>query len=163
MKNKKKLYREIESFKGTHINDAYKNITIDVILISPETSGNIGSIARIMKNFNFPNLIVFNPKVDISEITAYETQGFAMHGKDILLNAEIIELNNQEEHNLKLDTLLKRYDLTIGTTAKGKRYTNVKRLGIFPDHLEFPISENDVAGIWPTWTYGSNKISSRGW
>ena len=38
----------------------FKNITF--ILNKPQLSENIGACARAMKNFNFSNLIVINPK-----------------------------------------------------------------------------------------------------
>jgi len=141
VKDKKKRYRELESFKGTHLNESYKKLTFDIIIVRPETAGNIGSIARVMKNFKFTTLVVFNPSIEKSEILSYDTQGFAMHGKDILLNSNIIELSEQEKHDSEFKKFLEKYDLVIGTTAKGKRYSNIKRLSIFPSQLELPLSK----------------------
>ena len=139
--NKKKLFREIEEFEGTRVDEHYANLTFSVILVQPETAGNIGAIARVMKNFNFEELIIFNPIEQLDRIKAYDTQGFAMHGKKILLNAEIVVSESQEAHLADLQEYLKRYDLVISTTAKGKRYSNVRRLSLFPDELELPLSE----------------------
>ncbi len=97
-----------------------------------------------MKNFNFKKLIIFNPIEKVEKIKSYETQGFAMRGRDILLNAEIIKVENQESHLTEFKKLLQKFDLIIGTTAKGKRYTNLRRLAIFPQNLSIPISENQL-------------------
>ncbi|MBA7645469.1 hypothetical protein ES703_53227 [subsurface metagenome] len=43
-----------------------------------------------MENFNFKNLVIYNPIESVDNILSYETQGFAMHGKDILSNTKII-------------------------------------------------------------------------
>ncbi len=142
--NKEKILKELESFKETHRNDLYKNLNFTVIIVQPETSGNIGSIARIMKNFNFEKLICFNPIENPERIKSNETYGFAMHGKEILSNAEIITIENQKDHIGEFHKFIKKYDLVIATTAKGKRYTNIKRLAIFPDDLELPVSENPL-------------------
>ena len=142
--NKEKISKELESFKETHRNDLYKNLTFSIVLVRPEHSGNIGSIARIMKNFNFEKLICFNPIENPERIKSHETNGFAMHGKEILSNAEIIMIENQEDHLCVFDKFIKKFDLVIATTAKGKRYTNIKRLAIFPDDLVMPVSKKPL-------------------
>jgi len=139
--DKKKVKKEIMSFQEIHRAEDYRNVSISVILIQPEHAGNIGSIARLMKNFDFNNLIIFNPIETVENILSYETQGFAMRGKDILMKAEIIEVKDNEEHIIRLKNYLKKYDLVLATTAKGKRYTNIKRLAIFPEDLHIPRSE----------------------
>ena len=142
--NKKKTHREINNFQETYLDEKYRNITFEIVLVSPETAGNIGSIARVMKNFNFRNLIIFNPMEESSKILSHETQGFAMHGGDILLNSEIITIDNQKNHIPELKKYLKKFDLIIATTAKGKRYTNIKRLAIFPKDLSIPYSKKPL-------------------
>ena len=92
--SKKKITQEIKNFQETHKINEYKNLSFTIILIQPENAGNIGSIARVMENFNFKKLIIFNPIEMVNKILSYETQGFAMHGKEILFNAKIIELKN---------------------------------------------------------------------
>ena len=142
--NKKKIHREFNNFQETSLDEKYRNITFDIVLIQPEHAGNIGSIARVMKNFNFRNLVIFNPKEESNKILSHETQGFAMHGSDILLKSEIIPINNQINHILELKKYLKKFDLIIATTAKGKRYTNIKRLAIFPKDLSIPYSKKPL-------------------
>ena len=142
--NKEKILKELESFNKTHLNQNFENFTFSIVLVRPETSGNIGSIARIMANFNFEKLICFNPIESPDKIKSNGTYGFAMHGKDILSNAEIITIKNQEDHIREFHKFIEQFDLVIATTAKGKRYTNIRRLAIFPDDLELPVSENPL-------------------
>ncbi|UCD02208.1 MAG: TrmJ/YjtD family RNA methyltransferase [Promethearchaeota archaeon] len=142
--NKKKKKKVINSFQETHRAHQYENLSLTIILVQPEQAANIGSIARIMENFNFRELIIFNPLESVGNILSYKTQGFAMHGKEILFNAEIIEINNQENHLLEFRNFIKNFDYVIATTAKGKRYSNIRRLAVFPEDLNLPISDNPL-------------------
>ena len=142
--DKKKKKRELNSFRETQLNEKYKNISFTIVLVKPEHAGNIGSIARVMRNFNFEKLVIFNPIEEKELIKSYETQGFAMHGKDILLNAEIIKVENEEEHMSELIKYLKKFDLIIATTARGMRNTNIRRIAIFPEDLDIPVSEEPL-------------------
>ncbi|MFX0104998.1 MAG: TrmH family RNA methyltransferase, partial [Candidatus Hodarchaeota archaeon] len=85
--NKKKKKEIINSFQEIHRTNKYENLSFTVILVQPEHAGNIGSIARIMENFKFRNLVIFNPIESVENILSYKTQGFAMHGKNVLFNA----------------------------------------------------------------------------
>jgi tRNA/rRNA methyltransferase len=138
--NKKKLKREIVSYQETEVLEQYKNLQFYVILVQPEHAGNIGSIARIMKNFNFENLIIFNPIEDKEKILNHETHGYAMHGSDILDKSEIF-LVNQDDHIECFKEYMKKFDLVFASTAKGKHYRNIKRLAIFPDNINLPVSK----------------------
>ena len=138
--NKKKNKQENNEFQETLRTNEYKNLTFTIILVRPEHSGNIGSIARVMENFNFKNLVIFNPVENVDKILSYETQGFAMHGKDVLFNAKILEVKNQDNHLTEFKTLLSTFDYIIATTARGKSYSNIRRLAIFPEDLTLPIS-----------------------
>ena len=141
--NKKKLKQEIDSFKESDVLDQYKNLQFYIILVQPEHSGNIGSIARLMKNFNFENLIIFNPIEDKQKILSYETYGYAMHGSDILDKSEII-IVNQEDHLESFKQFMKKFDLVFATTAKGRHFRNIKRLAIFPDNINLPNSKKEL-------------------
>ncbi|TXT61793.1 MAG: putative tRNA/rRNA methyltransferase [Promethearchaeota archaeon] len=142
--DKKEIYRDLEEFEETHRKKSFKNVSVTIVLVQPESAGNIGSIARVMKNFDFKHLVVFNPIEKKEKIFSKETQGFAMHGKDILLNAAVFQSKIQSEHLLDFKKYLNNYDLIIGTTAKGSRYTNIKRLAIFPEDLKIPISKHPI-------------------
>jgi len=138
--SKKWIKNETESFQKTQRTQKYENLSFKIVLVQPEHSGNIGSIARVMENFNFKKLIIFNPIESVDKILNYETQGFAMHGKDILINAEIVEVKNRDDYLSEFQNILKRFDYIVATTARGKRYSNIRRLAIFPEDLTFPIS-----------------------
>ena len=138
--SKKKINQEDNEFQETYRTKEYKNLSFTIILVQPEHAGNIGSIARVMENFNFKNLLIFNPIENVDKILSYETQGFAMHGKDILFNAKIIEVKKQEDHLSEFKNLLGSFDYVIATTARGKSYSNIRRLAIFPEDLTLPIS-----------------------
>jgi len=143
--NKKQLKKDVADFQLTKIAPAYQNLNFTVVLSQPEHAGNIGSIARVMKNFNFNNLIVFNPIESAEIIRSRHTQGFAMHGKDILFNANIIELDNQNNHLDIYKELMDKFDLVIASTAKGMHYKNIRRLATFPRDLTLPISQNPLS------------------
>lgn len=136
--------KEFDSLQEPTRIKMYENLQFTVILVQPEHSGNIGSITRVMANFDFPNLILFNPIENLERIFSYETQGFAMHGKSILMNAKVIQPENQQSHIIEFDKLLNQFDLVIATTAKGTSYTNIKRSAIFPEHLKLPISKKKL-------------------
>ena len=142
--NKKKVFRELESYKETQVDKKYKNLSFSVVLVQPEHVGNVGSIARVMKNFGFENLVIFNPIESVERITSHEAKGFAMHGKDILFNAKIINVEEQEDHISKFTKFMKKYDLIIASTAKGSKYTNLRRLAVFPEDVSIPASEKPL-------------------
>jgi TrmH family RNA methyltransferase len=80
-----------------------KNI-VSVILVEPENPGNIGAVARIMKNFGFYDLRVVRP-CEINEI-AYAR---ATHAKEILDNIKIFD---------SFEKAIKDLDMLIATTGK---------------------------------------------
>jgi len=140
LSNKKKIKQELESHKVTQRAEEFKNLEFTVMLVKPEHAANIGSIARIMANFDFGKLVIFNPIERTENIFKYQTQGFAMHGKDILMEAKVIDVEEKENHLSDLKSRLDQFDLVLATTAKGKRYDNIKRLAIFPEDLTIPNS-----------------------
>lgn len=80
-----------------------KNIKFTVILAEPKHDGNVGAIARAMKNFGLNHLILINP----CEIT---DDGYkrAMHAIDVLENAKITRT---------MDEALDGIDFLVGTTG----------------------------------------------
>lgn len=61
----------------------------DLRIVLVETSGalNLGSVARVMKNFGFTNLVLVNPQCDPHSSDA---RMMAVHAKDLLENATIV-------------------------------------------------------------------------
>ncbi|HMK82929.1 MAG TPA: RNA methyltransferase [Candidatus Bathyarchaeia archaeon] len=91
-----------------------------IILLEPEKAGNIGGVARSMKNFGQRNLWIVNPKTDITG----EARAYAMHGADVLSSAKIVN---------ELDEALKTIDIVAGTTSVVARSTsNLTRTPITP-------------------------------
>ena len=83
---------------------------IKVVLVEPIYSGNVGSVARVMKNFGFGDLILINPPtIDI------EAKKMAARAQDVLNNALIYD---------HLEDLLDEFNYVIGTTriVGGKSY-----------------------------------------
>ncbi len=76
---------------------------ISIILIEPETSGNVGYVARAMKNFDFKELILINPKCNHLDLDAMSR---ATHARSLLKKAKI-----------KGFSYLKNFDYLIASTA----------------------------------------------
>lgn len=57
---------------------------IYVVFVEPESPGNIGFLARTMKNFGIYNLILVNP-CELKKEAYYQ----AMHARELVENAEI--------------------------------------------------------------------------
>ncbi|WP_313695329.1 RNA methyltransferase [Halorarum halobium] len=75
-----------------------------VVLVEPETPGNVGTVARAMKNFGLSDLKLVNPP-ELTE--GGEAYGFAGHAReDVLPNAETVTF----------DSVVERYH-TVGCTA----------------------------------------------
>jgi TrmH family RNA methyltransferase len=75
-----------------------------VVVVDAETSGNVGTIARAMKNFGFANLLLVDPPDLDPEGEAY---GFAGHAREDIL---------PEATETTLETLVENY-YTVGFTA----------------------------------------------
>ncbi|MCX8188352.1 MAG: RNA methyltransferase [Nitrososphaeria archaeon] len=101
---------------------------IAIIMIEPENQGNIGAVARAMKNFGLKELYLIRPKDEIGEFA----RKIAANAQDILDNAKILT---------SFEEVKKRFNLIYGTTAiSAKRSTNVLRITITPAQLANIIS-----------------------
>jgi len=93
---------------------------IQVVLVEPEYEGNIGSIARLMKNFELNDVWLVRPKTKLGETA----RAYAMHAQEILASARIVD---------DLPQALKGVSYVVGTTAvSAKRPSNLKRTSITP-------------------------------
>ena len=99
---------------------------ISIVLVEPKGPGNIGSVARAMKNTGFSSLVLVNP-VDFMVDEAY---AMACGAKDLLLRAEVFET---------LEEALRGYHFIVGTTRrKGKwRHPIYPFKEVAPRVLEF--------------------------
>ena len=93
-----------------------------VIFLGAENEGNIGSLARVMKNFGLYRLILVSPKAKIG-VKAFKS---AMHAQDVLKSVKVLE---------SFDKAIEDVDFVIGTTARLGWNYNVLRTPIFPDQL----------------------------
>ena len=75
---------------------------IEIILVEPRKQENLGAVARAMKNFDFENLVLINPKCRIGR----KARKVAKHANDILDKAKVKKFD-----------YLKNYDYLVGTTA----------------------------------------------
>jgi len=98
---------------------------ISVILVEPKTSGNIGAIARVMKNFGFNDLILVNPKCKHLNKEALDR---ASHAKEILKKAKV---------NKKIPKL----DYLIATSSCLGTDYNIPRSPISPKQASEKISK----------------------
>ncbi len=97
---------------------------VSVALLEPISPGNIGAIARVMKNFGLKELILIRPKCDLKDEEATKR---AKHAQDILKKAKIAKSFNY----------LKKFDCIIGTTANvGSTDYNILRLPVKPEELK---------------------------
>ncbi|MCX7769804.1 MAG: RNA methyltransferase [Proteobacteria bacterium] len=107
---------------------------IFIILLYPKRSGNVGSIARIMKNFSFKNLRVVS-KRDI--LGTFETKKMSVHAYDIIKGGK-------KYKNLK--DAISDLSVVIGTTGKfHKDAPTLIDLDFFDNFLS--LSEKNKVGI----------------
>ena len=76
-----------------------------IILVEPKYAGNAGSVARVMKNFGFSNLILVSPQFSLDDEDCIK---FAMHAYDIIEKAKIYD---------DFDEVVKKMDYVVGTSA----------------------------------------------
>jgi len=100
---------------------------ISIILLEPKKPGNVGAVARVMKNFNFSDLVLINPKCDIKSKEAVDR---AVHAKNIIENAKIKNIS-----------YLKNFDYLVATTGKLGTDYNIPRSPITPAQLADKLSK----------------------
>ena len=99
---------------------------IEVILVEPRKQENLGAVARAMKNFDFENLVLINPKCRIG----IKARKVAKHANDILDKAKTKDFS-----------YLKKFDYLIGTTAILGTDYNIPRSTISIDQLADKINK----------------------
>ena len=95
---------------------------IHIALIESKTPGNVGAIARVMKNFDVSNLILVNPQCNYLDSRSIAR---SKNAKNILKKSKVV----------KKFSYLKKFDYIIGTTAiQGSDY-NIPRVALSPEQL----------------------------
>jgi tRNA/rRNA methyltransferase len=109
---------------------------IRVVLVEPQHSGNIGAVARAMKNMALSRLVLVNP----ADHLAMEARMMAMHALNILQQAEVVSTLSQAVANA---------GYVVGTTRRlGKsRQAQHSSRSIAPLILELAAS-NPVALVF---------------
>jgi len=103
---------------------------IYVVFVEPESPGNIGFLARTMKNFGLLNLVLINP-CELKNESYYH----AMHARDVVSNSETY---NSLEEFLKI----KEINTAVGTTGNAGGSYNIARISITPEQLADSINYN---------------------
>ena len=97
--------------------------TVRIILLEPEKSGNMGAIARSMRNFDLRELWIVNPKASING----DARAYAMHGLEIIESARVVAT---------LSEALKEVDIVVGTSSVAARSSsNLSRVSITPQQM----------------------------
>ena len=105
---------------------------MDIILLEPETAGNVGAVARVMANFGFLNLVLVNPQCDF---LCEDALGRAKHAKFVLKNAKVINFDG-----------LKKYHTLVGTTSQLGTDYNIPRSPLSPQQLAeiLPLNKKNI-------------------
>ncbi|MEM3408396.1 MAG: TrmJ/YjtD family RNA methyltransferase [Candidatus Micrarchaeia archaeon] len=104
---------------------------LKVVLVEPEYEQNLGYCARIMKNFDFHELFLVNPKIQIGE----EARMYSKHAFDVLSSAKIVS---------SLEEAIDDCQIVIGTTAIKSGGKEVLRVPISPREVAKRFSKKNV-------------------
>lgn len=96
---------------------------IYIVFVEPESPGNIGFLARTMKNFAFENLVLINP-CKLEKEAYYQ----AMHAKNVIWN-------HKSYNSLQEFIESENIDFGVGTTRMAGGSYNVSRIAITPEQL----------------------------
>jgi tRNA/rRNA methyltransferase len=98
-------------------------LNLRVVVVEPEHEGNVGSIARLMKNFGLSKLWLVNPKIELNR----EAYSLAVHAGEVLAEASIVDA---------LDDALEGAQWVVGTTSiVAKKPSNLHRTAVTLEEL----------------------------
>lgn len=93
------------------------SLNVRVVLVEPMYQGNVGSVARAMKNFGYSDLVLVNP----CELEG-QARAMSSHARDVLEGARITST---------IEEAVKGADLLIGTTGVSSLKTG--------EHIRLPL------------------------
>jgi len=96
---------------------------IYVVFVEPESSGNIGFMARTMKNFGLSSLVLINPCPMENEAYFH-----AMHAKEVI--SKRMTYQSLEEFAIR-----EKIDFLVGTTGVAGGSYNVPRIAVTPQQM----------------------------
>jgi len=96
---------------------------VSVIFVGAESAGNVGALARVMKNFGFSDLILVSPQCDIA---SDECKARAKHAYDVVEKARVLP---------SLEKAIKGFDTVVGTTARLAVHYKETRAVTTPERL----------------------------
>ena len=105
-----------------------------VVFIEPESSGNIGALARVMKNFGLKDLVLVNPQCTIDR----EAKTRAKHAFDVIEKARTVKEFGK----------IGDFDLVIGTTGKIVKSYDEVRHSITPRELAKQMKNGRIALVF---------------
>lgn len=115
-------------------------MNVVVVLVEPEKPGNIGQVARAIKNYGFDKLVIINPLVKIGTTATR----YAVHARDVLDAAEVIHCTEGETGLLdRAREVFERYDLVIGTTSRYYKERTLHRVPVTVDQLVVDMMANE--------------------
>lgn len=103
MEKRTKEKEIVDGISGTKKPSIQSNI--DIVLVEPQGAGNIGSVARAMKNTGFRDLVLVNP----CEFHNNEAYSMACKADDVLLGAKVVG---------DLGSYLGGANILVGTTRR---------------------------------------------
>ena len=96
---------------------------IYVVFVEPESPGNIGFLARTMKNFGLKQMVLINPCP-----LEHDSYYMAMHAREIIYN-------RQEYPSLEEFLKTEKIDFAVGTTGEAGGSYNIPRIAVTPENL----------------------------
>ncbi len=101
---------------------------IYVVFVEPESPGNIGFLARTMKNFGLTKLVLINP-CELKNESYYQ----AMHARDVVSNCEIYETLEEFLEKANIST-------AVATTGNAGGSYNLSKIAVTPETLSDSIN-----------------------
>ncbi|MBU0763180.1 MAG: RNA methyltransferase [Candidatus Altiarchaeota archaeon] len=112
-----------------------------IVLVEPRYDGNIGSVARVMKNFGFNKLVLVRPPKIGSE-----ARKNSMHAMEILGKSDVYK---------SFGEAIEDFDFVVGTTAKVAGDGNKLRTPVYVEELSVALdTKGKIALVFGREDYG---------